>query len=147
MAMMERTASVVWQGNLTAGNGTVTVHSGAFPPVPVTWEARTERAGNKTSPEELLAAAHASCFSMAMSNNLAKAGHAPERLEVTAVCTLDRTDAGPRVTKMALSVRGMVSGLDATAFQEAAEAAKVGCPISNALDKGIEVTLDASLAS
>lgn len=147
MPVMERKSSVVWSGNLTEGNGILTVDSGAFEPVPVTWEARTERAGGTTSPEELLAAAHASCFSMALSNGLTKMGHAPERLEVSAVCTLDRTDGGLRVTKMALSVRGAVGGLDEAAFRDAAETAKQGCPISSALDKGIEITLEATLVS
>lgn len=147
MPVMERSASAVWHGDLTKGSGTLTVASGAFPAVPVTWEARTERAGNKTSPEELLAAAHATCFSMALSNNLAKAGHPAERLDVTAVCILDRVEAGLRVTKMALRVRGVVQDLDAAGFQEAAQAAKVGCPISNALSKEVDVTLDAALGA
>lgn len=145
MPQAERQANVVWTGDLIHGQGHLTVKSGGFPTIPVTWAARTERSEGKTSPEELLAAAHASCFSMALSNGLAKQGHAPERLDVTAVCTLDRTDAGLRVSSMALTVRGKVPGIDAAAFQEAANAAKDGCPISNALVNNLRITVEATL--
>jgi osmotically inducible protein OsmC len=123
----------------------VTVLSGATPELPVTWASRTQRSEGKTSPEELLAAAHAACFSMALSAGLAEAGAAPTRLEVGATATLDTTDAGPTVTKIALKVRGAVPGLDAAGFTRAAEAAKAGCPISRALAPSVSIVLDAEL--
>jgi osmotically inducible protein OsmC len=103
-----------------------------------------EEAGGKTSPEELIAAAEATCFSMALANGLAQQGHAPRRIETDAVCSLDRTDAGFRITSMHLSVRGEVDGIDDAAFQEAAKEAKEGCPVSNALG-GVEISMEASL--
>ena len=142
--MADRTAHVTWTGSLTEGGGTIDrVGSGAFGPLDVTWAARTEEPGGKTSPEELLAAAHASCFSMALSGGLARAGHAPERLETSATVTFV---PGTGITKSALRVRGTVPGMDEAAFVEAAEAAKVGCPVSGALAAVPEITLDASLA-
>lgn len=140
MAMAERTANVVWEGDLAHGAGRVTVASGALAEFPVTWASRTERSDGKTSPEELIAAAHASCFSMALSHALAEAGTPPERLEVNAVATLDGTDDGLRITTMNLALRGRVPGLDAAGFQAAAEGAKAGCPVSNALT-GVHITL------
>ncbi len=144
MAMAERTAKVVWEGDLARGTGLVTVASGALAEFPVTWASRTERSDGKTSPEELIAAAHASCFSMALSHSLAEAGTPPERLEVTAVATLDATDDGLRITTMNLEVRGRVPGLDAAGFQAAAEGAKAGCPVSNALT-GVQIVLAAAV--
>jgi lipoyl-dependent peroxiredoxin len=118
------------------------VGSGAFGPLDVTWASRTEESGGRTSPEELIAAAHASCFSMALSGALARAGTPPERLEVSATVTFV---PGTGITKSALTVRGSVPGMDEAAFVEAAEGAKVGCPVSKALAGGPEITLDASL--
>ena len=142
--MADRTAHVTWTGSLTEGGGTIdSVGSGAFGPLDVTWVARTEEPGGKTSPEELIAAAHASCFSMALSGGLAKAGHAPERLETSATVTFV---PGTGITKSALRVRGTVPGMDEAAFVEAAEAAKNGCPVSKALAGGPEITIDATLA-
>lgn len=142
--MADRTAHVTWTGSLTEGGGTIdSVGSGAFGPLDVTWVARTEEPGGKTSPEELIAAAHASCFSMALSGGLAKAGHAPERLETSATVTFV---PGTGITKSALRVRGTVPGMDEAAFVEAAEAAKQGCPVSQALAALPEITLDAALA-
>jgi len=142
--MADRTAHVTWTGSLTEGGGTIdSVGSGAFGPLDVTWVARTEEPGGKTSPEELIAAAHASCFSMALSGGLAKAGHAPERLETSATVTFV---PGTGITKSALRVRGTVPGMDEAAFVEAAEAAKEGCPVSQALAALPEITLDAALA-
>lgn len=140
MAMAERRANVVWEGDLLHGAGKVTVASGAFSEFPVTWASRSERSDGKTSPEELIAAAHASCYSMALSGALAEMGMPPERLEVSAVATLDPTDAGLRITTMRLEVLGRVPGLDAAGFQAAAEGAKVGCPVSNALT-GVDIVL------
>ncbi len=140
----ERRASVTWKGDLMSGSGTIDeVGSGAFGPLDVSWAARSEEAsGGKTSPEELIAAAHASCFSMALSLGLAKAGNPPEQLRTSAVVTFV---PGTGITKSALTVRGRVPGLDADGFREAAEAAKKGCPVSQALAGVPEITLDAAL--
>lgn len=142
----ERRASVTWTGDLLSGSGTIDeVGSGAFGPLDVSWAARSEEAsGGKTSPEELLAAAHAACFSMALSNVLAKAGSPPERVETSAVVTFV---PGTGITKSALSVVATVPGLDADGFRAAAEDAKKNCPVSQALAGGPEITLDAQLAS
>ena len=140
----ERRASVTWNGDLMSGSGTIDeVGSGAFGPLDVTWAARSEEAsGGKTSPEELIAAAHASCFSMALSGALAKAGDPPERLQTSATVTFV---PGTGITKIALTVRGSVPGLDADAFRDAAEGAKKNCPVSQALAGVPEITLDAQL--
>ena len=141
----ERRASVTWSGDLLSGSGTIDeVGSGAFGPLDVSWAARAEEAsGGKTSPEELLAAAHAACFSMALSNVLGKAGHPPERVQTSAVVTFV---AGTGITKSALSVEATVPGLDAEGFRAAAEDAKKNCPVSQALAGGPEITLDARLS-
>ena len=141
-----RTAQVAWEGDLLSGNGTITsVGSAAFGPLPVTWAARTEASGGKTSPEELLAAAHASCFAMAFSADLARAGTPPTSLAVSASVTFDKLDDGWRVTTSALTVRGRVPGATDESFTKAAEAARVGCPISKALIGNVELTVEASL--
>lgn len=141
----ERRAEVTWQGDLAGGGGTIErVGSGAFGPLEVSWPARAEEPGGKTSPEELIAAAHAACFSMAFSGALAKAGHAPERLSTSATVTFV---PGTGITKVALTVEGDVPGIGEDAFREAAEGAKVGCPVSQALAGVPEITLDAKLAS
>jgi osmotically inducible protein OsmC len=142
----ERHASVTWNGDLMSGSGTIDeVGSGAFGPLDVSWAARSEEAsGGKTSPEELIAAAHASCFSMALSGGLAKAGNPPERLRTSAAVTFV---PGTGITKIALTVRGAVPGLDADAFREAAEGAKKNCPVSQALAGVPEITLDAQFES
>jgi osmotically inducible protein OsmC len=126
------------------GSGRIeNVDSGSFGPLDVTWASRTEEHGGRTSPEELIAAAHASCFSMALSGALAKAGSPPDRLETSATVTFV---PGTGITKSALRVRGTVPGMDEAAFVEAAEGAKVGCPVSKALAALPEITLDAALA-
>jgi osmotically inducible protein OsmC len=140
----DRTANVTWSGSLTEGSGRIeSVGSGSFGPLDVTWASRTEEPGGRTSPEELIAAAHAACFSMALSGGLAKAGSPPERLETSATVTFV---PGTGITKSALTVRGTVPGMDEAAFREAAETAKEGCPVSQALAAVPEITLDASLA-
>jgi lipoyl-dependent peroxiredoxin len=141
----ERRASVTWSGDLMGGSGTIDeVGSGAFGPLDVSWAARSEEAsGGKTSPEELIAAAHASCFSMALAHALAQAGTAAERLETSAAVTFV---PGSGITRIALSVRGTVPGLDADGFRDAAETAKANCPVSKALTGVPEIVLDASLA-
>jgi osmotically inducible protein OsmC len=140
----ERSASVVWQGDLMNGSGTIdAVTSGAIGPLDVSWPSRAEEPNGRTSPEELIAAAWASCFSMALAHGLAQAGNAPEKLETSATVTFQ---PGTGITKGALTVRGTVPGLDADGFRAAAEDAKANCPVSQALAGIPEVTLDASLA-
>ncbi|HEY7632626.1 MAG TPA: OsmC family peroxiredoxin [Thermoleophilaceae bacterium] len=142
----ESTANAVWEGDLAHGGGRVAPSSGAFPEQEVTWASRTARSAGKTSPEELIAAAHAACYAMAFSHTLAEAGHAPERVEVSATATFD-VEGGPRISTMALVVRGRVPGIEDAAFQEAANGAKDGCPVSGALKGNVEITLDATLES
>jgi lipoyl-dependent peroxiredoxin len=141
----ERRAEVTWNGDLLSGSGTIErVGSGAFGPLDVSWAARTEEPGGKTSPEELIAAAHASCFSMAFASGLAKAGTPPERLQTSATVTFV---PGTGITKSALTVRAKVPGIDEEAFREQAAAAKTNCPVSQALRAVPEITLDATLES
>jgi lipoyl-dependent peroxiredoxin len=141
-----RSATAVWHGNLFDGSGTVSGNSSELlQELPVSWASRTEQPAGRTSPEELLAAAHAACFSMALSNGLAKAGSTAEHLEVTAVVTFAKQEAGWSVTHSALSVHGRVPGIDADAFRAAAEAARDGCPISRALKGNVELSVEATL--
>jgi osmotically inducible protein OsmC len=140
--MADRSASVTWQGDLMSGSGEIDeVPSGAFGPLQVTWSARAEESNGKTSPEELLAAAHATCFSMALAHGLAQAGNAPERLQTSATVTFV---PGTGVTKSALTVTGSVPGVDDEQFRAAAEDAKENCPVSKALG-GVEKTVEARL--
>jgi lipoyl-dependent peroxiredoxin len=140
----ERSANVVWQGDLMHGSGTIAeVPSGAFGPLDVSWASRAEEPNGKTSPEELIAAAWASCFAMALSSALAKGGNPPERLETSARVTFQ---PGEGITKGVLVVRGTVPGMDEAAFKDAAEGARRGCPVSQALAGIPDVTLEASLA-
>jgi osmotically inducible protein OsmC len=135
---------VTWQGDLMSGSGVIdSVSSGAFGGLGVSWLARAEEPGGKTSPEELIAAAHAACFSMALSHGLAQDGHAPQQLDTSATVTFQ---PGEGITKVALSVEGHVPGLDEDAFRAAAEQAKENCPVSKALAGVPEITLDARLA-
>ena len=143
MATAERRAEVVWEGNLPQGTGRFTVGSGAMGEQAVTWASRTERSDGKTSPEELIAAAHASCFAMALSNVLDKGGTPPERLQISAVCTFDIDNV--KVSSVDLDVKGRVPGLDAEGFQSAVEQADQGCPVSNALRGNVEIRVNASL--
>jgi lipoyl-dependent peroxiredoxin len=140
----ERRADATWQGSLMEGSGRIEqVTSGVLGGLDVSWAARAEEPGGKTSPEELIAAAHATCFSMALAHGLAQDGHAPERLESSATITFQ---PGEGITKIALTVRGEVPGIDADTFEQAAEAAKENCPVSKALASVPEITLDASLS-
>jgi lipoyl-dependent peroxiredoxin len=140
----DRHAEVTWNGGLMDGSGRIdSVGSGAFGPLDVTWASRAEDPAGRTSPEELIAAAHASCFSMALSLALAQAGSPPEELKTGATVTFQ---PGEGITKIALTVRGTVPGLDEDGFRAAAEGAKAGCPVSQALAGVPEITLDASLA-
>lgn len=141
-----RRAEVIWQGELARGSGTVTAaSSNAFSELPVTWGSRIERPDGRTSPEELIAAAHASCFAMALSGGLGRAGTPPERLSISAEVTFDRTDQGFRVQSSALTVRGKVPGIDDATFRAAAEDAKENCPVSQALKGNVRLSVDASL--
>ena len=140
----DRRAEVTWNGSLMEGSGTITsTTSGAIGTQPVSWPNRAEDAPSATSPEELIAAAHASCFSMALSAGLSRAGTPPEQLRTSATVTFQ---PGEGITKIALAVVGTVPGLDAAGFEEAAQGAKANCPVSKALASVPEITLDASLA-
>jgi lipoyl-dependent peroxiredoxin len=148
MPMAERKARVVWNGGLADGSGKLNFESSsAATDLPVTWAARTEVPGGKTSPEELIASAHASCYAMAFSNVLSQAGHTPEELTVDAVSTLDMVDGGPKVTKSDLTVTGTVPGVDQSTFNDLAQQAEQGCPVSNLLRGNAEITVSARLNS
>ena len=138
-------AQVIWENDLINGKGTVSFGSGAIAATSVSWSARTERPVAMTSPEELLAAAHASCYSMAFSAGLARNGTPPKKLDVKAVATFDKVGDGWKVTTMELTVRGEVPGIDKTKFLELANGAKEGCPISQAIKNNVQVKLDAAL--
>jgi osmotically inducible protein OsmC len=143
---IERNAHATWEGDLRGGSGRFDTGSGAISGQEVTYASRFEDSGGRTSPEELIAAAHATCLSMALAGGLAKAGHPPTRIETDAVATLDQAEGGFRISSMRLSVRGEVDGMDEDAFRAAAEEAKEGCPVSNALADSVEITLEATLA-
>jgi osmotically inducible protein OsmC len=139
----DRTAEVTWHGDLMSGSGRIdSVSSGAIGGLDVDWVARSEDAGSKTSPEELIAAAHAACFSMALSHALAQAGHPADELKTSATVTFQ---PGEGITKIALAVTGNVPGIEADAFEQAAETAKENCPVSKALASVPEITLAARL--
>ena len=141
----ERRANVVWQGDLQNGSGTIAeVPSGAFGPLDVSWASRAEEPNGRTSPEELIAAAWASCFAMALSGRLARGGHPPERLETSATVTFQ---PGEGITKGVLTVRATVPGMDDEAFKAEAEGAKESCPVSQALAGIPDVSLEAALAA
>lgn len=147
MAQVRR-ARVKWAGDLASGKGELDAGtSGAFRALPVSWAARTEDADGKTSPEELLAAAHASCFSMALSSELTKAASPPESLDVTSEITFDRVEGKWTVISSKLTVHGHVHGIDEARFQALAAQAKDGCPISRALKGNVELSVVASLES
>jgi osmotically inducible protein OsmC len=141
-----RTATVTWQGDLASGTGTVSSGtSETFRDLPVSWSSRTELPEGRTSPEELLAAAHASCYAMAFSGNLGRNGTPPEHLHIEAEVTFDKVEDAWTVVSSALTVIGRVPGATEEAFQAAAEAAKDGCPISRALAGNVELSVDATL--
>ena len=139
-----RTATVTWNGDLASGEGTVTAGSGIFTDIPVSWPSRIEPQG-PTSPEELLAAAHAACYAMAFSAGLGRRGTPPEHLHVEAEVTFDRIGDGWGVTSSRLTVIGHVDGISDADFEAAAQDAKDGCPISSALKGNLEITVDATL--
>jgi lipoyl-dependent peroxiredoxin len=141
----ERKATVTWRGDLLSGSGQIDeVSSGAISGLAVTWKSRSEEPGGLTSPEELMAAAHATCFSMALSSGLARDDHAPEQLDTSATVTFQPPEG---ITKIALAVEGRVPGIDQEQFQRAAEQAKEDCPVSKALASVPEITLEAHLTS
>jgi osmotically inducible protein OsmC len=140
----ESAATTVWEGDLAHGSGVTTPASGAFDPVDVTWSSRTARSAGKTSPEELLAAAHASCYCMALSHELGEAGTPPDRLEATATVAFV---PGEGVKSSHIVVSGTVPGIDQEAFEAAAAGAGEGCPISGAVQGNVEITVQATLES
>ena len=145
MAMQERRASITWHGDLQTGNGDLEVGSGAFPKLNLTFSARTESAGGMTSPEELIAAAHATCYAMVLANMLKQeTGNAPDAFEVTAVCSLDRVEGALKITGMDLSVKANVPGIDAAKLKEMAATAEQRCPVSNAIRGNVPVTVSTS---
>jgi osmotically inducible protein OsmC len=141
-----RRATATWNGDLLGGRGTVSAATtGVFADLPTTWASRTGEPEGVTSPEELLAAAHASCFSMACSNELAKAGTPPTSISVTVDVSADKLDSGWTVQSSAITVRGVVPGATPESFREAAEKARDGCPISKALAGNVELSVEATL--
>jgi lipoyl-dependent peroxiredoxin len=143
-----RRAEATWSGDLTSGSGAVSaVSSGVFSDLPVTWAARTESPEGKTSPEELVAAAHAACYSMAFSGQLGRNGTPPTRLDVSSEVTFAQVEGGWKVESSQLTVRGEVPGISDEDFQRIAEAAKDGCPISGALKGNVELSVEATLVS
>ena len=142
----ESSATTSWEGTLAHGSGQTTLASGVAGPFAVSWAHRTERSAGTTSPEELIAAAHASCYAMAFSHELAEAGATPEHLDVSATVTFEIVNGAPSISRVALTVRGTAGGIDADGFAKVAAAAKDGCPVSRALKGNVEITLDAALA-
>jgi osmotically inducible protein OsmC len=140
----EKTAHATWEGTLAEGSGRVSLTSGAVTDLPVTWKDRAE-GGEGTSPEELIAGAHASCVLMALAAGLARAETPPTRLESEATTTFDKVGEGFGITKIALRIRGQVAGIDEQTFRQAAEGAKENCPVSQAFKGNVEINLDATL--
>jgi lipoyl-dependent peroxiredoxin len=144
---IEREAHATWEGDLRQGSGRFDLRSsGSMSGQEVTFSSRFEQPGGKTSPEELIAAAHATCFSMALANGLAQDGNPPAKLETDALVTLDQANGGFVITSIHLTVRGHVDGVDESGFRQAAEQAKKNCPVSKALASVPSITLDAALA-
>lgn len=144
MSIADRRAETIWQGELASGTGTITSGSGALGALPVTWASRTEQPGGKTSPEELLAAAHSSCFSMALSLTLGQHDAAPTTLQVSSTVSLSEVDGAPTIDRSALTVVGDVPGITAEQFQEYVDEAAKLCPVSR-LFAGATITVNASL--
>jgi osmotically inducible protein OsmC len=146
MAKAERQATVQWEGNLIQGSGKiVSVGSGAIAELPITWASRTERSDGKTSPEELIAAAHAGCYAMAFSHTLAQAGTPAKKLSVSAISTFEQVDGKFKITTINLDVRGIVPGLNQAGFEKAAQQAEQSCPVSNALRNNVQIRVNAHL--
>ena len=147
MPIATRNAEVTWDGSLARGSGVLSSGSHALQNLPVTWSARTEAPEGKTSPEELIAAAHATCFTMALALVLGEAGTPPERLTTSADCILAEVDGAPRITDITLRVRADAQSLDEAAFNDAVAKAAALCPVSNALRDNVAISIDAALAS
>ena len=146
MPNAERRAQVSWEGDLIKGHGTiVSTSSGALQDLPITWASRTERPDGKTSPEELIAAAHAECYAMGLAHGLAQSGTPATKLDVNAVCTLQLSASGLKIQSMDLTVNGNVPGIDAATFEKAAQVAEQNCPVSNALRNNLEIRVHATL--
>jgi osmotically inducible protein OsmC len=145
MPIAERTAQVIWDGSLAGGRGTVESGSGALSGLPVTWAARTETPEGKTSPEELVAAAHATCFTMALALVLSEANTPPAHIATSASCVLDEVDGAPRITSVGLRVHAQVEALDEAGFNGAVGHAAALCPVSNALRDNVEISVAAFL--
>ncbi len=146
MPLALREAEVFWEGPLARGTGTLTSGSGALDQLAVTWASRTVRPDGKTSPEELIAGAHASCFAMAVALVLGENETPPERLAVSAVCTLEEVEGAPRITSAELTVRGQVPGLEAAVFERMVGRAADVCPVSNALRGNVKISVRSELA-
>lgn len=145
MPIAERQASVAWDGSLARGRGTLDSGSGALAQLPVTWAARTEEPDGMTSPEELIAAAHAACFTMALALVLGEAGTPPRKIAAEARCVLDEVGGTPRITRLALTVQAAVDGADEPAFQKAVARASDLCPVSNAVRDNVQISVAARL--
>jgi osmotically inducible protein OsmC len=145
MPLALREAEIIWEGPLTRGTGTLTSGSGALDQLTVTWASRTERPDGKTSPEELIAAAHASCFAMALALVLGENETPPERLAVSAACTLEEVEGAPRITTVELSVRAEVPGLEPTDLERMVARAADLCPVSNALRGNVTINVRSDL--
>jgi lipoyl-dependent peroxiredoxin len=145
MNMADSRATAQWSGSLFEGKGSVTPESGSFGELPLTWADRTDRPKGSTSPEELIASAHASCFSMQLSNVLAKGGNEAESLQVKATVTFEVGGAGARISAVRLDVNGKVPGIDQQGFSDAVGQAKDGCPVSKALAGNVDISADATL--
>ncbi len=143
---IQRSAEAVWRGDLKSGQGTTSTETGVLREVPYSFKTRFENDRQGTNPEELIAAAHASCFSMAFANMLSGAGHAPKEIKTRAVLTMKKVEGGFKLARVHLETTGRVDGLDEAAFQATAEKAKNGCPVSQLLKPGLEeMTLKATL--
>lgn len=148
MATANRRAEARWKGALTTGHGDVTLASGACGPLAISWPARVDQAGGQTSPEELLAAAQASCFAMAFTAILGREGQHPAQMDVTVAISLDpAANGGFEVTRSAITVTVVVGGIEPDVFQALAEEARDGCPISAALRGNVRITVDATMVA
>jgi lipoyl-dependent peroxiredoxin len=146
MPRVQREATVTWEGNVARGNGSISAATGAFENLPYSLATRVEKPDGKTSPEELLAAAHAACYAMSLAGELAGIGSAPEHLDVRAVVTLDQVEDGShRIVSSELLARARVTGIDEAALQKAAEAASKGCTFSKLIEASAKVTVNAQL--
>jgi len=146
MIQIERSAEAIWRGDLKNGQGTTSTETGVLREVPYSFKTRFDNDKQGTNPEELIAAAHAACFSMAFSNLLSTAGHAPREIRTTARLTLAKTETGFKISKIRLETTGVVDGIDDETFQTTAGKAKEGCPVSQLLKPGLEeMTLKATL--